>query len=188
MKRASFVILFTCLGLCLGCSSIYYATMEKLGKEKREILVDRVSDIRKRQERAKEQFKTTLEAFQEVTGIEGGDLEKLYKKLDREYERSNQRAEGVQDRIRSIEKVARDLFREWRREINEIQDTQLRSKSQRLLNETEQHYEAFAVKLHQTEEDGTCPSGLQRPGSLSETPSKRPSHLLAQGHCAQGQG
>jgi hypothetical protein len=51
-----------------GCGFIYdrlyYASMEKLGREKRDILAKRVANSRKDQEQAKEQFQTTLEAFQ----------------------------------------------------------------------------------------------------------------------------
>lgn len=46
-----------------GCNRIFYATMEKVGKEKRDILAGRILDGKKDQEKAKEQFKTTLEAF-----------------------------------------------------------------------------------------------------------------------------
>ena len=43
--------------------------MERIGKEKRHILVDRVEDGREDQRRAQEQFQTTLEAFKAVTEI-----------------------------------------------------------------------------------------------------------------------
>ncbi len=135
-----------------ACGWFYYAAMEKLGKEKRDILVGRVKEIREDQEEAKEQFKTTLEAFQALTGFRGGELEKVYKKLDKEYERSEDRAKDVSNRIRSIEKVADDLFREWAREAAAINDPDLRRRSEELLGETQKRYEGLASKLHQTEQ------------------------------------
>src|SRR6478672_6115615 len=78
-----------------GCKSAYYGMMAKFGKEKRDILVTRVKDARNEQDAAKEQFKTTLQKFQEVTGFQGGDLETKYKKLNAEYERCESRAEAV---------------------------------------------------------------------------------------------
>ncbi len=46
--------------------------MKTFGKEKREILVSRVKDSKKEQQQAKEQIKTTMESFQELTGFQGG--------------------------------------------------------------------------------------------------------------------
>ena len=127
-----------------GCGFIYdrlyYASMEKLGREKRDILAKRVSRSRKDQEQAKEQFQTTLEAFQELTGFDGGDLEKAYNKLNREYERSEKSASDVRNRIRSIERVADDLFEEWDKEADEIGSANLRSQSRTLLSSTRESY------------------------------------------------
>jgi predicted nucleic acid-binding Zn-ribbon protein len=134
-----------------SCSSLYYASMEKLGKEKRDILVSRVKDVREDQEKAKEQFQTTLEAFQAVTGFEGGDLEKTYKKLSSELEDAESRAKKVQDRIDSVEKVAKDLFVEWEGEISTIQDASLRSKSRNLLQDTRRRYAGLIAKMRAAE-------------------------------------
>ena len=103
-----------------GCSQLYYSSMKKLGKEKRDILVNRILDGKKAQEQAADQFKTALEAFVEVTKFDGGELEKSYKKLNKELERAEDRAKKVSDQIESIDKVARDLFKEWEKEIGEM--------------------------------------------------------------------
>jgi hypothetical protein len=70
-------------GICLlllaatgDCSKVYYASMHKLGKEKRDILVQRIKDGKKDQDAAKEQLKTILQDFQELTGFKGGNLER----------------------------------------------------------------------------------------------------------------
>ena len=47
-----------------GCSTVYYNTMEKLGFEKRDILVDRVENARDAQTDAQETFRSSLERFQ----------------------------------------------------------------------------------------------------------------------------
>lgn len=125
--------------------------MEKLGKEKRDILVGRVKEVRKDQEEAKEQFKTTLEAFQALTGFDGGDLEKTYKKLNGELEDAESRAKDVTKRIDSIEKVASDMFAEWEKEIAEIQDRSLKSKSRTLLQDTRTRYAALLKKMRLAE-------------------------------------
>jgi Protein of unknown function (DUF2959) len=80
MARRGFVVGVVALGVMVaGCKSSYYKAMKTLGKEKRDILVSRVKDSKKDQQQAKEQIKTTMESFQELTGFEGGSLEKSYK-------------------------------------------------------------------------------------------------------------
>ena len=64
-----------------GCQSMYYGAMEKMGIEKRDILVDRVDSAREAQQEAKDQFGSALEQFIAVTNYSGGDLEKQYKTL-----------------------------------------------------------------------------------------------------------
>jgi hypothetical protein len=78
---AHFVTLGVMVVALVGCTSTYYKTMKTFGKEKRDILVSRVKDSKKDQQQAKEQIKTTMESFQELTGFQGGSLEKNYKKL-----------------------------------------------------------------------------------------------------------
>ena len=56
-----------------SCDSWYYGTMKKFGMEKRDILVKRVTEARKSQEEAKDQFKTALERFKSVIEVEGGE-------------------------------------------------------------------------------------------------------------------
>lgn len=138
--------------LSFSCSSLYYASMEKIGREKRDILVGRVKDAREDQEEAKEQFQSTLEAFQNLTGFDGGDLEKTYKKLNGEFEDAESRAKKVHDRVNSIEKVAKDMFAEWEGEIATIQDAGLKSKSRALLLDTKQRYSGLVRKMRIAEE------------------------------------
>ncbi len=94
--------------------------MKKLGKEKRDILVNRILDGKKAQQKAADQFKTALEAFQEVTKFDGGELEKSQKKLSKELDHAEDRAKKVHDEIESIDHVARDLFKEWEGEIGQM--------------------------------------------------------------------
>jgi hypothetical protein len=134
-----------------GCSTAYYKTWEKLGWEKRDILVDRVKDARDDQEDAKKQFQTTLQRFQEVTGFQGKDLEAKYKKLNTEYERSEASAADVRGRIESVEKVAGDLFAEWREELKQYSDPNMRRNSERQLEETRQRYGQLIDVMKQAE-------------------------------------
>ncbi len=144
-----FVLLLTLL--LTGCTSLYYNAMEKIGKEKRDILVQRVLAGKKDQEKAKEQIKTTLEAFQDLTGFEGGDLEKTYKKLNGEFEDAEKRANDVSDRIKSIDQVGSDLFKEWGQELATIKDSALHARSQQLLRVTRNRHQQYIQRMKQTE-------------------------------------
>jgi len=129
------------LFLGAACQSAYYATLERFGVHKRDILVARVEDARAEQEDAKEQFQTTYQAFQALTAFEGGDLEALYERLDGEYQESAGAAQGVRERIASVEKVSKALFEEWDSEIEQITDPELRAKSRDLERDTAKRYE-----------------------------------------------
>ncbi|MBL8216858.1 MAG: DUF2959 domain-containing protein [Bryobacterales bacterium] len=134
-----------------GCTSLYYAANEKLGREKRDILQSRVEAGRKDQKEAKEQFENALEAFQAATGFQGGKLEDTYKKLNGELERSESRAKDVSESIASIDQVARDLFREWDKEISSMRNRDLRLKSSQIRQETERRYRVLLRKMRESE-------------------------------------
>lgn len=134
-----------------GCRTAYYNMWETLGKEKRHLLKDNVEDAQESQEKAGEQFQDALTRIQEMYGFEGGDLEKAYRKLNAEYESSVARAEDVRRRIRDVEQVAKDLFREWEREIDEIQNRELRANSSRQLRETQQRYDRLHAAMTRAE-------------------------------------
>ena len=134
-----------------GCTSTYYKAMEKLGKEKRDILVQRVKDTKKDQEQTKEQLKTTMESFQELTGFQGGSLEKSYKKLNSEYERSQAQADKLHDRIKSIDQVSNDLFSEWQTEINSMQNAGLKKRSSALLQDAKVRQATYMKAMNKTE-------------------------------------
>ncbi len=148
MRLVSAAICLLCLA---SCSQLYYASMEKLGKEKRDILVQRVIDGKKDQEKTKEQIKTTLEVFQELSGFEGGDLEKKYKKLSGSYEDANSRAEALSERIASIDKVGQDLFSEWQAEIASMRNPELRTRSQELLRTTRASHQQYLRRMRTAE-------------------------------------
>lgn len=139
-RRPAHACALLALLLCTGCQTAYYATMDKLGYEKSEILVDRVEDARDSQHEAKEQFQTALERFMEVVNVDGGDLRKKYDKLAAELDRSESRADAVRSEIASVENVAKALFREWRSDLAQYSNPSLRAQSEQLLDDTEQRY------------------------------------------------
>lgn len=128
------------LGTLLGCQSAYYAAWQKLGYEKRDILVSRVQDTAQAQTAAKEQFKTTLEQFKGITHFNGGDLEAEYNKLNGDYEECKSRADKVVNEIASVDKVATAMFEEWNSELSQYNDPNLKASSQQKLDESKARY------------------------------------------------
>ena len=124
------------LPACKMVRERYYNALEKVGIEKRELLVSRVDKAREAQVEAQQQFKDALEEFQALVGYQGGDLEKMYGKLSSEYEASERKADEVRERIAKIEQVAQSLFEEWHREIGQFQNPQYRRESERDLAAT----------------------------------------------------
>ncbi len=135
----------------LGCESTYYSAMEKVGYEKRDILVDRVEEARDSQEEAQEQFATALERYTAVVNFDGGELQSVYEDLNDEYEASADAAAEVSDRIDAIQDVAEDLFDEWQEELNEYTNASLRRDSETKLRETRRRYEKLLSAMRRAE-------------------------------------
>lgn len=150
-SRLKIAVVAASLLSATGCGRLYYASMEKLGKEKRDILVKRIVDGKKDQEEAREQIKTTLESFRELTGFDGGNLEKVYNKLNGEYEDAKGRVDDVSNRIKSINQVSQDLFKEWASEIDEMGDASLKSRSRAMLRDAQLRHQHYMTAMQATE-------------------------------------
>lgn len=131
------------VALFAGCSSTYYNAMEKFGIAKREILADRVDDTRKAQQEAKEEFADALQRFLAVTKTDGGTLQRKYDELNSQFKRSEAQAKEVRSRIASVEDVAEALFREWKQELAQYSNAQLRRDSERQLDLTRRKYDSL---------------------------------------------
>lgn len=153
MKRFTLQIVAVLGGLAVlgGCKSTYYSTMEKLGYHKRDLLVDRVQDARDAQEQAKKQFESALEQFTAVVGFEGGELEKTYKRLNTEFERSEDKAQAVHKRIQDVQEVAKALFREWQAELDDYTNANLKKLSEQRLEQTQERYARLIEAMQRAE-------------------------------------
>ncbi|TDP32109.1 hypothetical protein DEU29_11149 [Idiomarina aquatica] len=130
----------TAVLLLTGCQTAYYSTMEKLGIEKRDILVDRVDEAKDSQGEAQEEFRSALERLDTMLNIDGGELEEQYNALNDDYEASKSAAERVRERIDAVDNVAQDLFDEWSEELEQYSNDSMRRQSERQLRETERRY------------------------------------------------
>lgn len=148
MHRFSPTLLLVALALsALGCRSAYYGVLERFGTHKRDILVDRVDKARGAQQSAQEEIVETLAAFQDLVGTDGGSLGRFYERLRRQHVRAEERAIQVRQRIDAIESVARDLFTEWKQELDTIEDADLRARSAAMLTQTQAGYGEMLAKM-----------------------------------------
>ena len=139
------------LGALSACETAYYATMERFGFHKRDILVDSITEARDAQTEAKDQFSSALERFRSELGSPEGELSEKYDALNAEYKSSLSRANQVKDRIKSVEDVAEALFKEWANELEEYTNANLRRSSQKQWRDTRANYEGMLRAMHQAE-------------------------------------
>ncbi len=136
--------------LC-GCSTVYYGTMEKFGQEKRDILVKRVDKARDAQQDTQQVFKDALEQFGAVVKFDGGDLQKQYDKMSAQLDRCEDRAATVKSRIDDVDRVAKDLFREWKSENKQYQNPAYRRDSEAKLRDTQRNYDRMMGAMRNAE-------------------------------------
>lgn len=142
---------FFLLFIITACSQAYYGALEKVGIHKRDIMVDRVQEAKQSQEDAKDQFRSALEEFSSVANFQGGDLEATYKKLDKELQKSEARAEEVTTRIDSVEDVSIALFKEWDDELDQYDSQKLRTQSEQQLKDTKVRYQQLMAAMRLAE-------------------------------------
>lgn len=142
-------------GLVCSCSSIYYSAYETFGVHKRDLLKKRVAAARDDQEEAQQEFKDALTRLKEITRFDGGELESAYNSLKRDYDSCVSSADSVRQRIRDVETVAQDLFKEWEKEIGEINTPAMRDASRQQLSATRDRYNELHRALTNAEQSMT---------------------------------
>lgn len=151
MRVAIAVLVLAGLVGLAGCQSVKYRALESFGIEKRDILSSRVERAATAQDAAREQFASALDQFRETVQVDGGDLERTYNRLNREFERSQARSRDVSDRVNAVEHVAEALFDEWEDELDLYTDPDLKRRSERILAETRERYQRMMTAMRRAE-------------------------------------
>lgn len=134
-----------------GCQSAYYATMEKVGVHKRDIMANRVEAASDAQQEASEQFTSALDALTALTHFDGGELQAMYDTINEQYEDSEAAVDNVRERIDAVEDVSDALFSEWREELSLYSSASLRRESERKLKQTERGYQQMLSAMKKAE-------------------------------------
>lgn len=132
-----------------ACTSTYYRVWESLGKEKRDLLRDRVEAAREEEVATQEHFRSALERLQTEYGFDGGNLEKTYEAMNADYEKAREHAEQIRTRLKAMSGVAEDLFVEWEREAEGMTSPSLRRKSLARLAETRRSFRETELAMEQ---------------------------------------
>lgn len=149
MRR--YVVLCLMLVAMTGCRTAYYATMEKFGVHKRDLLKKEVEGAKNEQAKATEEFKDALTRLKDLYGFQGGDLEKVYDRMKADFDRCQSRANAVTDRMRKVEQVGGDLFKEWEQEIGSYENDRLASNSRRELQATQEKFNELKSAMGRAE-------------------------------------
>ncbi len=154
------IFIILSLLLSLGCQSAVdkaarntvYSAYEVVGVHKRDLLKRRVNDAKEEQKETDEAFVDALEQLKKVYSFSGGNLESQYNKVKASYDRASKQSEDVHKSVDRMEKVADDLFGEWKKEIQDIQSPNLRSRSRETLVKTEKRYADLHLNLKKAED------------------------------------
>ncbi|WMO15063.1 DUF2959 domain-containing protein [Pseudoalteromonas piscicida] len=137
--------------LVTGCQSAYYATMEKFGVHKREILVDRVEETKESQEESQKEFQSALERLTTLINFNGGELQEAYNLLNDDYQSSLAAAAEVSSNIDKVEDVANALFEEWQDELEQYSSANLKRESAKQLSQTQRQFERLLRSMRSSE-------------------------------------
>ena len=134
-----------------GCQTAYFAAMEKIGYEKRDILSSRVEDARDAQQEAKTEVVDALTAFSETVSFEGGELESRYKALAGHLADSEAAAEDVRKRVQAVDDVGEALFLEWADELEQYSSAALKARSRQQMIDTRRGYDRMLAAMRRAE-------------------------------------
>lgn len=148
-KKRSWAALVFLLGVGYVASGDLGTGIDWMWKEPRELLVDRVEDARDSQRAAAEQFRDALTEFKSVVDMPESDLERNYNKLNAAHKRSQSAADDIGKRIDRVVEASNRLLEEWRAELTEYNDPELRRLAEIQFDQTRDHSTRLIASLRQ---------------------------------------
>jgi hypothetical protein len=137
------------LGVTLaGCSSVYYAVVEQLGWEKRDVLLSRVEAVRASQREAMTRFLDALGQLHDVVESDAAGLPKQFEEFRTAYAYATKHAADVRKRIAAVESAGTALFSEWRAEAAATKDAASRARLQQTCDASQVRYDRLLAALH----------------------------------------
>ncbi|MGI9234804.1 MAG: DUF2959 family protein [Woeseiaceae bacterium] len=127
-------------------------SIDWMWKEPRDLLVDRVEDARDSQQQAAEKFRDALTEFKAVVKMPDTELERQYNRLNKAHVRSKAAAEDVNKHVDRVVSASNRLLDEWRAELNDYNDPELRRLSERQFDQTRTHAKQLIASMREIEE------------------------------------
>lgn len=129
------------LGLIAGCqSSPYYASMERLGVSRGEVLAERVDAARQAQQRAREALDSALSRLELALSASPSTFSREREALTQALEKSDDAQRDLAWRLDDADEAAEAVFTEWHDELDDYHDERYRELSERQLAESRERY------------------------------------------------
>ena len=148
--RHSLPTLYPTALLLTGCQSAMMTIKEEAGIPKRDQLVDLVTDVQEAQQDAQKGFQSALDQFLALGGASrqsSTSLEKIYKKLQAEYEDAKGAVETMNKRIANTKTVSTALFKEWQVELGLCTNATLMAQSQQQYSSGKDQYDQLLTTM-----------------------------------------
>lgn len=135
----------------MGCRTVYYKTMEGFGQEKRDLLQSRLSDARDAARSMRDDLAKLDEQLSAVATSAAGEQARRYDRLNEVWEDARHESSDLADANDDVERVGRDMLREWKKELPRFSDPALREQSRDQLDETTRRFDAALASLRRAE-------------------------------------
>jgi hypothetical protein len=149
-KRSWATIATLIVGVALS-NGLVGCEIDRYWKEPRDLLVDRVEDARDSQQEAAEEFRDALTEFKAVVGVPETELERQYKRLNKAFERSEAAAGDISKRIDRVVGASNRLLEEWREELDQYHDANLKRLAEEQFDQTRDHATRMIGAMRETE-------------------------------------
>ena len=143
----TYILLIVSFLPLVACSNVYFSALEKIGIEKRDLMLTRIKATKESQEEAKKEFKNALEQYKSIVKVKHSNLEDTYNKLNSVLEGCEEKAADVKYRVSQVKEVSMALFKEWKNELSEYSDARLREDSEKKLSIAKDHYSKMMASM-----------------------------------------
>ncbi|MGI9248509.1 MAG: DUF2959 family protein [Woeseiaceae bacterium] len=151
-KKGSWAAVAATLAVGYLLTSNVTSSIDWMWKEPRDLLVDRVEDARDSQQQAAEEFRDALTEFKAVVNLPESELERQYNKLNKAHIRSKEAAEDISQRIDRVVNASNRLLDEWRAELKDYNDPELRRLAEQQFDLTRQHSGKLIASMREIED------------------------------------
>ena len=126
-------------------------SFDTLYAEPRDILISRVEAASEAQQETAEEFQSALDKFKQATNFDGGDLKKKFNTLSKAYDRSEEAATNVTQRVDRVVSATNNLLDEWREELKQYHDDAIKRRAEAQFDETRVKAEKLIALMRNTE-------------------------------------